>query len=885
MDSIADKYYHWINQVRIFALKQWRITYRAWFSSCCLILCPIIFIVLLAGTEAWMRSAMPDYEASMEISTSGDPDPVIGLTTGMMDETCESCSVVMAIAPDNADTQAIRTRVLANEGLDSSDIEMFASAEALNANLLSETNRVFGAVVFSDTSSSYSYAVQYNHTAYSCQLSMFFPVCPDAHRLLVLPFTRAVDRAIAQIVASDTSITHDIVLQSFPHPMLSQTTVMSLYAPVFIFLMSTVHMVIHTASLLSEKENHHHTSLRIVGLLDSVYWTVWVLAMLITSLLSFAVMFITCFVFDWIGYPLDLITGNSIVLVALLFILYAISSIVISILITAVVDSVRVGTVVAFLYFIVGVIFGSLAQSYFFTSKTNSLVRFLLSLAPPVVFQKLMADLAVAGVEGAESISFSNIADNADYLTYLDGLIFMVVDILLILVPTLYLQAVVPSNGTGLHWSLIRKRRSKKEIAVKDQVFLRELRPEVHQERERVVNILKTTKQADRKGIIIKDLRKIFRIGLFRRKFIAVEGSSLAIDSGTILCLLGQNGAGKTTTISMLTGQLPMSSGEVFVDGHAMPAEMGLIRHHIGLCPQFDIMWPTMTAKEHIQLFGALKGLSGERLDQETIDRLEEVNLTSKTNIATKKFSGGMRRRLSLAIAFTGSPSVVFLDEPTTGLDPVTRSAVWETVRRHKHGKAIILTTHSMEEADVLGDRIAIMAAGRMMCVGKSLTLKNAFDAGYHIALITEPGRGREVLDLVGSEHVLRDIDLRSQTADSVILSVPRDAIDRMPDILRRFDLMKSAGLLAGYTVSLTTLEDVFLMTSQSVSRARDGRPEFTVTGEGKEAPTQAASDAGSDGPEELEPLAPVDPVSSSDSSDSDPEEDGNFVTPAFPEI
>ncbi|WOL00344.1 ABC transporter A family member 2 isoform X1 [Canna indica] len=158
---------------------------------------------------------------------------------------------------------------------------------------------------------------------------------------------------------------------------------------------------------------------------------------------------------------------------------------------------------------------------------------------------------------------------------------------------------------------------------------------------------------------------------------------------------------------------------------------MSNIRRMIGVCPQFDILWDELSAQEHLHLFASIKGLPPSTIKSVAERSLTEVKLTSAARVRSGSYSGGMKRRLSVAIALIGDPKMVFLDEPTTGMDPITRRHVWDIIEDAKKGRAIVLTTHSMEEADILSDRIAIMAKGKLRCIGTSIRLKSRFGTGY----------------------------------------------------------------------------------------------------------------------------------------------------------
>ncbi|KAI8606813.1 P-loop containing nucleoside triphosphate hydrolase protein, partial [Chytriomyces sp. MP71] len=205
---------------------------------------------------------------------------------------------------------------------------------------------------------------------------------------------------------------------------------------------------------------------------------------------------------------------------------------------------------------------------------------------------------------------------------------------------------------------------------------------------------------------------------------IAVRDVTFAEERGVIFGLLGPNGAGKTTLINILTGLYESSAGEARLAGFDVKTETASVYNQIGVCPQFDILWEDLTIEEHLYFYARLKGV-GRGNEAEAVERsLEQVSLTSLRKRLSKNLSGGEKRRLSIAIALVGDPAVVFLDEPTTGLDPEVRRLIWNIIQGARENKTIILTTHSMEEAEALCQRIGIMAKGSLRCVAQPLRLK-----------------------------------------------------------------------------------------------------------------------------------------------------------------
>ena len=207
----------------------------------------------------------------------------------------------------------------------------------------------------------------------------------------------------------------------------------------------------------------------------------------------------------------------------------------------------------------------------------------------------------------------------------------------------------------------------------------------------------------------------------------AVEDLSLQIEKGELFGLLGPNGAGKTTVINILCGLIKPTSGAAKVGSFDVQKETWQVRELIGVCPQETAVYPYLTGAENVELFGNLHSMTNENIETRRNMLLEKLGLTQEAKRKAEKYSGGMRRRLSLALALIHNPQVAFLDEPTVALDPQSRHAVWDFIRElKKENKTIILTTHYMEEAEALCDRVGIIDHGKLLTLGppKDLVLK-----------------------------------------------------------------------------------------------------------------------------------------------------------------
>ncbi|KAJ3286920.1 ATP-binding cassette sub- A member 5 [Blyttiomyces sp. JEL0837] len=340
---------------------------------------------------------------------------------------------------------------------------------------------------------------------------------------------------------------------------------------------------------------------------------------------------------------------------------------------------------------------------------------------------------------------------------------------------------------------------------------------------------------------------------------VALDGFSLDLHRGQTLALLGHNGAGKTTLISIISGILPPSSGTVNIKipvpttttnqqqsfktlSSSNPHHRNQITKHMGVCPQFDILFDELTCREHLKLYAALKGVvvSGyvnnskstatppnyaNLLDEYITALLHDVGISNKINSRTSSLSGGQKRKVSLSISLLGNPSLLLLDEPTTGMDVDSITIIWKLIQEVKKNKIVLLTTHSMEEADSLGDRICVMGKGKLQACGSGLFLKGRFGVGVRLFVDVVAGElGKsclgKVLDIV--RGFVDNARLEGEGDEEGLLTrvilVPTVAKDGgKVDLAGMFETLmegRKAGVLKGVLnigVGQSTLEEVFL--------------------------------------------------------------------------
>ena len=217
---------------------------------------------------------------------------------------------------------------------------------------------------------------------------------------------------------------------------------------------------------------------------------------------------------------------------------------------------------------------------------------------------------------------------------------------------------------------------------------------------------------------------------------VAVKGTFLDVFEGECFGLLGTNGAGKTTTFKIMCGEIAPTFGTVKVLGEMMPYGLDRVKQYMGYCPQFDALLMNLTSQEHLELFCHLKGIKKEYHHYLVETSLKNLNLRKYRNVQAGTYSGGNKRKLNVAIALLGKPPIVFLDEPSSGMDPEARRFMWTVINNITNiqkQSSIVLTTHSMEEAEALTNRLAIMVDGRIEVMGNVQTIKNIYGDAFEI--------------------------------------------------------------------------------------------------------------------------------------------------------
>jgi ABC-2 type transport system ATP-binding protein len=302
-------------------------------------------------------------------------------------------------------------------------------------------------------------------------------------------------------------------------------------------------------------------------------------------------------------------------------------------------------------------------------------------------------------------------------------------------------------------------------------------------------------------GIVAQDVCKSFG------DHVVLDKVSLAVEEGTILALLGPNGAGKTTMVRILSTLILADSGSMHIAGHDVFTDPDGVRAVIGVTGQFSAVDNLLTGAENLQLMADLRHLDHEAGPRRVAELLTQFDLTDAAHKLLSTYSGGMRRRLDLAMTLVGQPRVIFLDEPTTGLDPLSRRTMWEIIRElATAGVTILLTTQYLDEADHLADQVAVLDQGRIVAEGTPNELKGRIPGGHvrlHFADLDDLHSAAKLLQAAGPDQ------------DELVLQVPADdSVDSLRDLLD--ELHRAHIKVERLSIHTPDLDDVFLAVTGS---------------------------------------------------------------------
>uniref|UniRef100_A0A3Q2ZXA5 P-type phospholipid transporter n=1 Tax=Kryptolebias marmoratus TaxID=37003 RepID=A0A3Q2ZXA5_KRYMA len=534
-----------------------------------------------------------------------------------------------------------------------------------------------------------------------------------------------VERAV-NYVLTGVKQTTGIYIQQMPYPCYVDDVflrVLNRSLPLFMTLAWIYSVAMIIKGVVYEKEARLKETMRIMGLGTGTLWLSWFISSIVPFLVSAALLIA---LLRW-G---DILPYSDPAVVFFFLMAFATATIMQCFLISTFFSKANLAAACG------GLIYFSLYLPYVlcgaWRNYLNTTHRILISFLSPVAFGfgcEYFAKYEEQGI-GMQWFNLRASPVEGDTYSFTVSIIMLYVDAFIYAVAAWYIEAVFPGEyGMPRPWYFIFQINYWGGVPLEAGIFNAQsistfLLPLLEHIESEPTNL--------NLGVNIRNLVKIYKKG----GKLAVNHLNLKFYEGQITSFLGHNGAGKTTTISVLTGLFPPTSGTVYIKGMDIRYDMDIIRRTLGVCPQHNVLFDMLTVEEHVWFYGCLKGLSEEKVKAELGTLLEDVGLLHKRHELTKNLSGGMQRKLSVAIAFVGGSKVVVLDEPTAGVDPYSRRGIWDLLLKYRKDRTIILSTHYMDEAELLGDRIAIISKGKLCCCGSPLFLKSRLGSGYYLTVV-----------------------------------------------------------------------------------------------------------------------------------------------------
>ncbi|KAM3703643.1 hypothetical protein ACJW30_04G113300 [Castanea mollissima] len=566
-------------------------------------------------------------------------------------------------------------------------------------------------------------------------------------------------------------------------------------------------------SLVYEKEQRLRIMMKMHGLGDGPYWMISYAYFLFISLI-----YMLCFVIFGSLIGLNFFRMNDYSIQFVFYFIYVNLQISLAFLAAAMFSKVKTSAVVGYIFvFGTGLLGAFLFQFFVQDTSFPRAWIIVMELYPGFSLYRGLYEFSQASFTGnsvgTHGMRWGDLSNSVNGMK--EVLIIMVVEWLVVIFVAYYIDQVV-SSGSGKSPLFFLQKFRKKPPSLRNpslqrqgsKVFVQMEKPDVSQETEKVEQLLLESNSSS--AIIVDNLKKVYPGRDGNPAKFAVKGLSLAVTEGECFGMLGPNGAGKTSFISMMIGLTKPTSGAAYVQGMDIRTQMDGIYTSMGVCPQHDLLWETLTGREHLLFYGRLKNLKGSALTQAVEESLKSVNLFNG-GVGDKKagkYSGGMKRRLSVAISLIGDPKVVYMDEPSTGLDPASRSNLWNVVKRAKQNRAIILTTHSMEEAEVLCDRLGIFVDGSLQCIGNPKELKARYGGSYVFTMTTSSDHEQDVDNLV--RHLSPNANKIYHISGTQKFELPKHDV-RIADVFQAVENAKSRFTVFAWGLADTTLEDVFI--------------------------------------------------------------------------
>ena len=631
-----------------------------------------------------------------------------------------------------------------------------------------------------------------------------------------------IDSALAKLKSGDDEfVAEGVWMQMFPYPCYTPDSffdAISGLLPMLLCLSWVFSVSVTVRNVVAEKESRKKEMMRIMGCSSGTLWASWWID-------TFMMMFISSFLLAILIKFGDVFHHADFFLLFIWLLCFAFSSCGVIFLLSTFFSSANLAAACG------GILFFFLYMPYnlcaIFQANMTLAMKYGSMVVPTVALgygSWQFADFEKESI-GAQWYNIMGNVNDTEYTQIPIGMsmIFMVMDGIIYYLIAWYIDAVFPGQYgvPRAPYFFLQKSywtgKSEKSGDEKEDIVRHDVPSELREDKPEV-------------GVELINLTKVYSSGCCtKREKVAVNELSLQFYNDEITSFLGHNGAGKTTTMSMLTGMYTPTKGTAYLSGYDVHNQMDDIRKQLGFCPQHNVLWDDLTCDEHIYFFSTLKGQDSKETKRETVELLANCGLTEKKNEQSKNLSGGMKRKLSVALAFCAKSKIVLLDEPTAGVDPYARRAIWDLLLKYKSNKTIILSTHHMDEADVLGDRIAIIAQGELRCVGSPLWLRTNYGGGYYLSVESE--------DIDGVQNLFNDYNnevsddkktsrFEVKGAESVYQIPYVDLKEQLSVILNMLDKNKKQLSINSYGIRDTSLEEIF------ISIAKEEDEDITIDGD-----------------------------------------------------
>ena len=450
--------------------------------------------------------------------------------------------------------------------------------------------------------------------------------------------------------------------------------------------------------------------------------------------------------------------------------------------------------------------FGSLVLGYVLTQgESHKFIQTLFNFFPNAnIFSSIKC---IIKLQNIGFYSWDNLRLSYNKISYLDTLIMFIVEIIFYLFISFFMKAFQNSGLPFLDFlKSIFTKVGRETLSLSNKEIESSLEVN-HEELNEVNESLKSNNMY----LNLKNVTRKYD------QLIAVDNFSGELFKNEIFCLLGHNGAGKTTLIKMISGTEDPDKGDIFLNGISIITDKNYLYHNIGLCQQEDIFFEYLTVSEHLKYMMEIKGVKSDKDQIE--DLINKIDLRQKKDAICKNLSGGEKRKLCIAMALIGNSQLVLLDEPTSGMDVMAKRALWDFLKEFKKDKIIILTTHSLDEAEYLGDRIGIMTNGHFICSGTSSYLKTKYPCGFNLNLLVNSKVFNEnYKQQLYNQLIKYEPNLEVKIASKGLFSINIQSNNQnIKEIFDAIEANKAEYGIEDYTVSSTSLEDVFLKLNQKI--------------------------------------------------------------------